>query len=444
MDYYANNDWRNHLSHYGIHGQKWHRRRFQNLDDSLTPEGRKRYPPLPDYVRYARIAEENRKRNPYKKLLKDFEQKEIDDFQTKEIKKLFKKDGFEFTGDMGELREYLKTHSAATYKEILKEFEPEKDEKDKQKPEDEDIEKVEDPIEIESIEENKKQLKHQLIENSLDLYHHGIEGQKWGVRNGPPYPLDESQMGADEKLANQDTYGLIDDALKRINASKEAKENMKRYLTERDANGTIDKRSGLYLKTKQMSIEQDMELVNPLYNKILFRGGAINNCRYCSVTYDFRRRGYDVTADFAHIGFDTVNGLGYKGLNYNVFKAIYPKAKSVMVWNQDPAGKNKYMYRPPADKSEAGELFRQLSKCVTAQGEGARGEFNVGWKGLYYGHSMAYEIRGGKPVFLDTQSNEKLKKQDLVDLLMDTKGYVLITRLDNVKIRPKYAKGVVR
>lgn len=21
------------------------------------------------------------------------------------------------------------------------------------------------------------------------LYHHGIEGQRWGVRNGPPYPL---------------------------------------------------------------------------------------------------------------------------------------------------------------------------------------------------------------------------------------------------------------
>jgi len=23
-----------------------------------------------------------------------------------------------------------------------------------------------------------------------ELYHHGIKGQKWGVRNGPPYPLD--------------------------------------------------------------------------------------------------------------------------------------------------------------------------------------------------------------------------------------------------------------
>ena len=26
-----------------------------------------------------------------------------------------------------------------------------------------------------------------------ELYHHGVKGQKWGVRNGPPYPLDASQ-----------------------------------------------------------------------------------------------------------------------------------------------------------------------------------------------------------------------------------------------------------
>ena len=27
------------------------------------------------------------------------------------------------------------------------------------------------------------------------IYHHGVKGQKWGVRNGPPYPLDEDTNG---------------------------------------------------------------------------------------------------------------------------------------------------------------------------------------------------------------------------------------------------------
>lgn len=32
-----------------------------------------------------------------------------------------------------------------------------------------------------------------------ELYHHGIKGQKWGVKNGPPYPLDDSDHSFAEK-----------------------------------------------------------------------------------------------------------------------------------------------------------------------------------------------------------------------------------------------------
>jgi hypothetical protein len=34
-----------------------------------------------------------------------------------------------------------------------------------------------------------------------ELYHNGILGQKWGVRNGPPYPLDAGDHSASEKKA---------------------------------------------------------------------------------------------------------------------------------------------------------------------------------------------------------------------------------------------------
>ena len=36
--------------------------------------------------------------------------------------------------------------------------------------------------------------------NTNYISHHGIKGQKWGKRNGPPYPLDpETDYSSDEK-----------------------------------------------------------------------------------------------------------------------------------------------------------------------------------------------------------------------------------------------------
>ena len=30
-------------------------------------------------------------------------------------------------------------------------------------------------------------------DNETDISHHGIKGQQWGKRNGPPYPLNSKQ-----------------------------------------------------------------------------------------------------------------------------------------------------------------------------------------------------------------------------------------------------------
>lgn len=35
------------------------------------------------------------------------------------------------------------------------------------------------------------------------LVHHGIQGQKWGERNGPPYPLDYSDYSKEERKLNK-------------------------------------------------------------------------------------------------------------------------------------------------------------------------------------------------------------------------------------------------
>ena len=47
---------KNELYHWGIKGQKWGIRRYQNEDGSLTPEGRKRYGVYNDLFGRARVA----------------------------------------------------------------------------------------------------------------------------------------------------------------------------------------------------------------------------------------------------------------------------------------------------------------------------------------------------------------------------------------------------
>ncbi len=53
-----------------------------------------------------------------------------------------------------------------------------------------------------------------MYSRNAELYHHGIQGQKWGITNGPPYPLD-SNISTGKRL--------------RKAAKKEAKRGSKEY-----------------------------------------------------------------------------------------------------------------------------------------------------------------------------------------------------------------------
>lgn len=44
---------------------------------------------------------------------------------------------------------------------------------------------------------------------SDELVHHGVKGQQWGVRNGPPYPLDSS-ISTGHKLKSNDILTMAD------------------------------------------------------------------------------------------------------------------------------------------------------------------------------------------------------------------------------------------
>lgn len=145
-------------------------------------------------------------------------------------------------------------------------------------------------------------LKHAFLE------HHGIMGQKWGIRNGPPYPLDAGDHSASEKKAGwkqsltkffkrddpaTSVLGLTDEndpGCKRIKESSYA--NLEKWGNDKNHNvlymtgisGSGKSTAALYLAKKKnaeyinldsylamMSEESRNELQNKAFNNYLDR-----------------------------------------------------------------------------------------------------------------------------------------------------------------------------
>lgn len=103
---------------------------------------------------------------------------------------------------------------------------------------------------------------------SIVLVHHGVEGQKWGVRNGPPYPIVSDRQK--KKISKVDSKWLSKNK-KRItkyvekNSRKTINKNTKvidkKYKKDSRWKGTID-------EFKQVQNERD-EAVKEMIRSVL-------------------------------------------------------------------------------------------------------------------------------------------------------------------------------
>lgn len=277
-----------------------------------------------------------------------------------------------------------------------------------------------------------------------ELYHHGIHGQKWGVRNGPPYPLSESKNhkvrygSSDSELETHEkrkkkynarsktamSLAVANFALdvvmlspyvitdgKRLVDAAIASAKANKYYKNREAANNIDSKTGLHKKTKEMSQAEDLKMVNPEFKS--FSNAAHNNCMLCTTTYDLRRRGYDVTADYANFGYSS-----------DTVKEWYPKATVKHVESTNSEG-----------KYDQKLMIENTKKELIAQGDGARGNLMIGWKYSPSGHSVAYEVENGQLKILDGQSNKIYTNPDKI---LSKARLVDYARLDNVD--PDYEK----
>lgn len=289
-----------------------------------------------------------------------------------------------------------------------------------------------------------------LISNEY-LTHHGIKGQKWGVKHGPPYPLKDSvskkvKSRKDTRIAsgkakteapdphkkkgsNAEAYKMAFNiamdllTLNPIYATQDAirlgqyvaSKHKASKIAKQQATEEIDKKTGFHKKAKPMTMDEDVKSVNPNFHN--FNSNTKNNCMLCTVTYDMRRRGYDVTAELA--------GEGYR---YEDLRTWYPKANIVNVKGGNQSAARTYL---TGDKT----LMTNTKNEICKQPNGSRGNLMVQWSGMQGGHSMAYEVIGGQMHIFDGQTGTHYTNPDKILRQCREVSYA---RLDNIE--PNYKK----
>lgn len=263
-----------------------------------------------------------------------------------------------------------------------------------------------------------------------DLEHSGRLGMKWGVRNGPPYPLGEDQMSAAEKrlalgkryvganvyvMRNGDRVSTALTNISDVNKYEVTKRHFKSKLVsalskllpvyDSVAENIINNKNAYPITDNESReahakfriSELDMKMCNPDFGE----PGTINNCAKATAALELRLRGYDVSAG----------------------RQTYPsEADWMTVWFKNA-------------KPEVKVEKKDVDTHITSYGKNTSGTISVEYPDGG-GHSMHWTVDGdGKLEIQCGQSGNRWSSfGDLSREIGDDVNKIYISRLDDCEI----------
>lgn len=261
------------------------------------------------------------------------------------------------------------------------------------------------------------------------LRHHGILEQRWGVRNGPPYPLSYDAHTTAQKKANFSKHNIGQN--NNSNTEGVYLKDLKRFAREESklTNPIDQKNFGVFGETSDKAGEikwykastllkytvgegKDNPLKGPkgfdgLYDRVnpnYGEKGTTNNCPFCAATMEIASRGYNVVAR---------HSLG--GATATIFQDWFKGAKAVYnsTWND-------------------------MKKDLLSAGDGAsgvlQGFYGDGLGSGMGGHSLHWRNESGKIIVADAQSHKEMPFSDVISKYHFNEGECIYTRLDNCEI----------
>lgn len=204
------------------------------------------------------------------------------------------------------------------------------------------------------------------VDKLPELSHHGIKGQRWGKKNGPPYPLDYESHSSAEKKQNSKLSidGNADTGKKRKGLTDEQKALAKKILKgvaitagvaavaavsyKAIESGAFDDiiDSGRGFASKAISnavdksqlgksIEQiDRKMVESINSDVEGTWAGSVNCVHTSTAYILNSLfGYNAKA-LGNYGIDEVSGMVADGRDINVLHGIFDGINTKSVSNQ--------------------------------------------------------------------------------------------------------------